>query len=182
MLYTVIDSDQKKVIDVVAHGDETRYIQEYTELYEAITGQKVEFKSIEEAKGSCVEAVHNRTFNRPVATRTKDYLSSTAEVYRPPWLNADGTPTATPPEGAETAYSNRKKDGPLARARVIFEEMWGSPRKDIIEACAKAGIKRSTAATQYQAFKKMKESELTVGPNGMPQLPPGVQVGNQSES
>lgn len=44
-------------------------------------------------------------------------------------------------------------DGPVAVARRIFQEMEGKPRREIIEACAKAGVKRSTAATQYQRWK-----------------------------
>ncbi len=44
--------------------------------------------------------------------------------------------------------------GPVARARLVFEEYQGFPRKEIIEACSKLGIKRSTAATQYQRWRK----------------------------
>lgn len=44
-------------------------------------------------------------------------------------------------------------EGPVAIARRICDELAGHPRRDIIEACARAGVKRSTAATQYQKWK-----------------------------
>lgn len=46
-----------------------------------------------------------------------------------------------------------KSPGPVAIARRICDELAGHPRRDIIEACARAGVKRSTAATQYQKWK-----------------------------
>lgn len=49
--------------------------------------------------------------------------------------------------------------GPVARARLVFQEYEGRPRREIIEACAKLGIKRSTTATQYQRWKKEREKQ-----------------------
>ena len=47
----------------------------------------------------------------------------------------------------------REATRPVATARRIFERMADRPRHEVIEACAKAGVKRSTAATQYQLWK-----------------------------
>lgn len=59
-------------------------------------------------------------------------------------------------------HAERKEhaaQGPVARARAVFEELGLSkPRKEHIEACAKLGIKRSTAAAQYQTWKAAHKS------------------------
>lgn len=51
-----------------------------------------------------------------------------------------------------------KKDGPVARVHAICEANWGSARKDVIALCVKAGINKFTARTQYQVFKKLKDT------------------------
>ena len=90
------------------------------------------------------------------------------------------TATPTPPPVTTTST---EAQGPVARARMVFESMVGAPRKDVIEACAKLGIKRSTASTQYQAWKKAREESTLPNPGqpagagNMPRLAPGVYVG-----
>jgi hypothetical protein len=62
-------------------------------------------------------------------------------------------------EITKSYFADREDDehpdspGPVAIARRICDELAGHPRRDIIEACARAGVKRSTAATQYQKWK-----------------------------
>lgn len=63
--------------------------------------------------------------------------------------------------------SKDQKDGPVAKVRRICSQMKGKPRHEIIEACAKAGVKRSTASVQYQRFKTL---------NPIPPLPASVPV------
>lgn len=123
-----------------------------------------------------------------------------APTVKPPWEQVRAAPwsqaptPATPPavevvreEAHEEPQHGEpevmhpghdRENGPVARARRIFESMPGAPRKDILDACAKVGIKRSTASTQFQAWKKAKEEarEYRNPENGMPQLAPGVQV------
>jgi hypothetical protein len=90
------------------------------------------------------------------------------------------TATPTPPPASTTST---EAQGPVARARMVFESMVGAPRKDVIEACAKLGIKRSTASTQYQAWKKAREESTLPDPSkpagtgNMPRLAPGVYLG-----
>jgi hypothetical protein len=43
--------------------------------------------------------------------------------------------------------------GPVQRARLLFEEMRGHSRKEILDACERLGIKRATASTQYQKWR-----------------------------
>lgn len=50
-----------------------------------------------------------------------------------------------------------ERPGPVAIARRICEELSGHPRRDIIEECARQGVKRSTAATQYQKWKSAQQ-------------------------
>lgn len=99
-----------------------------------------------------------------------------------PQAQAQASPPveAHPEEQAHTAQREQQSAGPVARARMVFETMAGAPRKDVIDACAKLGIKRSTAQTQYQAWKKAREtvSNDRSPTTGMPQLAPGVYLGN----
>lgn len=44
--------------------------------------------------------------------------------------------------------------GACATVWAIADEMEGAARKDVIEACRKAGVAYGTARTQYQAWKK----------------------------
>lgn len=49
--------------------------------------------------------------------------------------------------------------GPVAKARKIFDLARDLPRGDAIDLAVDiAGVKRSTASTQYQAWKKQKAS------------------------
>jgi hypothetical protein len=189
MLYPALDIQQKKVVDIHPHGTENP-MKEFVNLYNELTGQNVDtFDTVEHAKKACMDALHDRTFAHP-APQTQ------SGSYTPPWLNKDGSRTATPPtqeskgEPQEEEHggdlSRADDDGPVAKARVIFEKMWGAPRKDVIEECARQGIKRSTASTQYQHFKKAKETaempEHRNPQNGMPQLPPGARVADLHKS
>jgi hypothetical protein len=45
------------------------------------------------------------------------------------------------------------KAGPVARARAIFAKMPRARRKDVLAACATAGINPATAATYLQLWK-----------------------------
>lgn len=196
MLHTMLDVKEHKVADVLPSGDPNVFMQELTELYERTTGKKADFQSVEDARAKvrvALEAKFFREEGTPVQPhRGGGYREYDTTPVRPPWLKEDGTPTANPPrqvqthEGEEhpeaTDYDGRvNPDGPVAKARAIFEKMWGSPRKDIIEACAQVGIKRSTASTQYQHFKKAKEHsvEYRNSQTNMPQLAPGTRAGDQ---
>lgn len=55
--------------------------------------------------------------------------------------------------GEEPKAEELKGPGPIATARRIIQELAGHPRREVIEACAKAGVKRSTAGTQYQRWR-----------------------------
>lgn len=138
---------------------------------------------------------------RPVPSVPAPVAAATGQIT-PPWARSDtsnGTnpnpapqparPTPPPvtqvarsehPAEEQEHHDTRQSDGPVARARKVFEEMQGAQRKDVIDACAKLGIKRSTASTQYQAWKKAKEEagEWRNPSTGMPQLAPGTYLGN----
>ncbi len=43
-----------------------------------------------------------------------------------------------------------RSEGPVATARGIIISMKNRPRREVIEACAAAGVKRNTAGVQYQ--------------------------------
>jgi hypothetical protein len=188
MLITQLDVASKRIVDVIYHDEENKDagLLEYQVFYENLTGQHLEATTVEEARLACVDVVNNGH------TKIKRHLSIVEkEAYiRPPWLKEDGTPTAEHVQGPEpigpdprdfNEHLPNQELGPVGKARLIFEKMWGSPRKDIMEACTKAGIKLSTASTQYQHFKKAKETEANDTRNpatGMPQLAPGVQVGS----
>lgn len=193
MLHTMLDVREHKVTDVVPQGDPNVFMQELSELYERTTGQKAQFTDVEDAREKVKAALEAKFFREPTGTapqprRGGGYREYDTTPVRPPWLKEDGTPTANPPqrvhsegdpENDEMDFDGRHNpDGPVAKARSIFEKMWGSPRKDIIEACAQAGIKRSTASTQYQHFKKAKEHQADYKnpQTGMPQLAPGTRV------
>jgi hypothetical protein len=96
----------------------------------------------------------------------------------PPWINPEtGLPTRTPEPKAKSQLMPDidMSLSPVRRARQVFEQLWGEPRKDIIEACVQLGINRSTASTQYQHYKKSREQdqEHRNPATGMPQLAPG---------
>lgn len=103
-----------------------------------------------------------------------------------PQPQAQGSPPveAHPEEQEHKTQREQQSTGPVARARMVFETMAGAPRKDVIDACAKLGIKRSTAQTQYQAWKKARETITDDrNPNtGMPQLAPGTYLGNGNDA
>jgi hypothetical protein len=44
--------------------------------------------------------------------------------------------------------------GKVAHARIIFEDLKGLPRKEVLSACTGAGININTAKTQYHRWKK----------------------------
>jgi hypothetical protein len=46
--------------------------------------------------------------------------------------------------------------GKVAHARIIFEDMKGLPRKEVLSACTGAGINVNTAKTQYHRWKNEK--------------------------
>jgi hypothetical protein len=181
VLHTVLDVQEAKVVDLVPSGDPTEYLQELVELYARVTGQPVEFTSLDQAKKACMAAIHTKFFGSPSGGRpTREYDT---RPVTPPWINPEtGKPTRDPPaEPPPRSYSTSNREpGPVGKAREVFVAMWGSPRKDIIEECARRGIKRSTASTQYQHFKKAKEQEQEYRnpETGMPQLAPGTQLGD----
>lgn len=47
--------------------------------------------------------------------------------------------------------------GKIARARMVFEETKGYPRNEVIDECARRGINRATASTQYSLWKNGKK-------------------------
>ena len=50
------------------------------------------------------------------------------------------------------------KAGPVAKVWEIADRMKGAERKDVLAACAKAGINPATAATQFYRWKKAKKA------------------------
>jgi hypothetical protein len=174
----MLDVHAEKVVDLVPSGDPHGYTQELHDLYRRLTGIEPNFESLEQAKLACIEAIRVGFFAKlpeRVGRPTREYDT---RPVTPPWLNQDGTPTRIPDPNEPATHRTYHKEGPVSKAREIFDAMWGSPRKDIIEACAAAGIKRSTAATQYQHYKKSKDAaiEHRNPTTNMPQLAPGVMV------
>lgn len=54
-----------------------------------------------------------------------------------------------------SAIEDRKPRGPITRrAWAIFDLLQGQSRQALIAECEKQGIKRGTASTQYQLWKK----------------------------
>ncbi len=170
-MYTVLEMTEptKPHIKDFVHEGPGDLMQELVDLHERLTGHRVEFATIEEAKEKCSVAVADRYFAEP-------------KKIRPPWLKEDGSPTVEQEEEdlGDPVFENADNLGPVGKARLIFDAMWGHPRKDIIEMCRRAGIKDSTASTQYQHYKKARETaEAGDDRNpetGMPRLPPGVRI------
>jgi hypothetical protein len=55
--------------------------------------------------------------------------------------------------------SKPRKDGPVQQAWAIFEDMFGEPRKAMIDACVAAGINKATASTQHQKWSVKQRQE-----------------------
>lgn len=123
MIVALLDVTKNRILDVVESGDRKLLLRDLTDLYAKVTGDKmVNFTNVEEARSKVVEALTTRYF--PALTKGE------------------------PSKGTVTVEAM----GPVARARKVFDELKGHPRKEHIEACAKLGIKRSTAAAQYQRW------------------------------
>lgn len=60
----------------------------------------------------------------------------------------------TPKPVAKAAAKNKRADGPVAKARALFESMKGKDTADIIAACEKLGINKGTANTQLGRWRK----------------------------
>lgn len=207
MLFPAIDMETKQVKDIMLGGDAAHLYRELIEFYNMVTGERrTGFNSLDEAKKMCVEAAQRRYFGGEVPVKPRTWVppqvptapaqpttTSTAAPPPhkpvPPWAQGAVAPVAAPaqPAPAQVTRSEPEHDsrevhaeGPVARARRVFEEMSGAPRKDILDACVKLGIKRSTAQTQYQAWKKAREEAIEKGPDGVIRLPPGSYVGNAS--
>jgi hypothetical protein len=58
-----------------------------------------------------------------------------------------------------TTEGKQSELGPVAKARAVFEAMQGKARKDVLEACEQLGVKRSTASTQYQRWRKARQEK-----------------------
>lgn len=50
--------------------------------------------------------------------------------------------------------SNVGNIGSVQHARIIFDELKGKARSEVIEACVAAGINKNTASTQYHKWHK----------------------------
>lgn len=210
MLYAAIDMEHKKVHDIILGGEAAHLFQELIDLYNRMTGEnRKSFASLDEAKRMCVEAVQRRYFPEGVVTtpaqppvdaqpveKATQAVQQVAGSPTPPWARAEtknGTNPNPPPQKAPAApvpaptqvaatppAREMQAQGPVARARMVFDQMKGAPRKDVIDACVALGIKRSTAQTQYQGWKKAQEEHGTEFRNpstGAPQLAPGSYVG-----
>jgi hypothetical protein len=55
---------------------------------------------------------------------------------------------------AKSEARQKRADGPVAQARAIFPTMKDKTTKEIVAACVKAGINKSTAATQLGHWRK----------------------------
>lgn len=194
MLYAAIDPGTRKVTDIMLGGDVGHMYQELIDLYNRLTGEKVErFATIEEAKAKCIAAVHKSVFGS--APTTMSPAPQPQGAVAPPWARRTEAPAPAPQAQAKAPnvippappeVKSGQGMGPVAICRRVFEELWGAPRKDIIEACARLGVKRSTAQTQFQRYKQDREQgiqprqeprDLDRNPsNGMPLLPPGTTV------
>lgn len=172
-LFGVVDVNQAKVVDVITNVPD-QYQQELTELYHRLTGEtSVSFSSTDEAKVKVIEAVQR------VYLRGEKSPLSTGGVVGPP----------------KDEHHDVEKIGPVKLCRIVFEEMRGARRKDMIEACVRLGVNKATAQTQYQRYKMalqiaeereelMKKGSSVEGPRspeGMPQLPPGVSADHASQ-
>ncbi len=140
-LYALLDTDQKRFLEVFESGDKKLLMQELVDLYNKTTdGEKVTtFATVDEARSRTIEALGRRYFPEAYKSTTE---KTAAEVGRP-------APKSTEVQAL----------GPVARARAIFEELGlGRPRKEHLAACEKLGIKATTAAAQYQSWKTAKKN------------------------
>lgn len=214
MLYAAIDMEHKKVADIILGGDAAHLFQELIDLHNRMVPpdqRRKTFATLDEAKRLTLEAVHRNYFPETVSGKPAPAVQvqqpvATPQPQRtgtitPPWARTttvDGnnnpnpsktvqatTPPPPPQPAPPVNIEVKQADGPVARARKVFDAMAGHPRKEVIDACAKVGIKRSTAQTQYQAWKKARE-EVTLpdpskpaGEGNMPRLAPGTYLGAQ---
>ena len=135
MLYAALDVSKRQVADIIYGGEASQLLQELVTLYNTLTKENIRsFSSADVAKEKCKEAIQRLYFQE-----TNQHLVT------PPWARTD-TPSPS-------VVELKRAIGPVALAREVFESMKGERRKDVIEACVKLGVKRSTASTQYQIWK-----------------------------
>jgi hypothetical protein len=58
-----------------------------------------------------------------------------------------------------TKKKTTTKLGPVAQARAIFAKMPRARRKDVLDACVKAGVNKATAATYYQLWRHRNDKQ-----------------------
>lgn len=129
MLYAMIDLSHKRVIEVLPLGEE--------EAKEASAGVTALY--IQELTELHTQLTGKKESFKTLEAAKRAVLGQLGKRYF-------GETAASP------AKRVPKDSGPVATARGIIQELAGHPRRDIIEACAKAGVKRSTAGTQYQRW------------------------------
>jgi len=64
---------------------------------------------------------------------------------------------------AKAEAKQRRADGPVAKAREIFEKMRDASSADIIAACEAAGVNRGTATTQLGRWRKANNIQVKRG-------------------
>lgn len=104
----------------------------------------------------------------PVADAIIERLEGLVEKLEAlPILKDAPTEAAPTSEGKADSIANRLAMGwnlssvskPTKLVHIIASEMPGASRKEVIEACIKAGIAPGTARTQYQAFYSARKAD-----------------------
>lgn len=76
------------------------------------------------------------------------------KLYKEVYEMSSKANTKAAPKIAKADARQRRTDGPVAKARGIFEEMKDKGTADILEACVEAGVNRGTATTQLGRWRK----------------------------
>jgi len=136
MILAIFDVSGKRVVEVsaisgardVAENNNQTNMEELAKFFVELTGSERKFKSVAAIKQAIGRALTAKAFGAEEKAATA---------------------------GNKTGAGPRKVNGPVATVRRICGQMKGRPRWEVIEACARAGVKRSTAATQYQHNKEV---------------------------
>lgn len=148
--YTRARAAKAALVNLLNMHEATHFVVETFEAEEGRFGARVEFEN--PAEQSLLDDLNEKGFGYAWAA---DDLDGDDEPFA-------GDPDLTvidPIEIAEKPESNYIREvsvigGACATVWAIADEMEGAARKDVIEACRKAGIAYGTARTQYQAWKK----------------------------